>query len=84
MRLLTHTNIVVDDFEFCKDYKPFTFIHFLTHFHQDHWKGLTPLWNYGIIFCTEITRRLILNKFPKVTNIVVLELNSKYKLDVMK
>ena len=37
MRLLTHTNIVVDDFEMCKDYPANTFIHFLTHFHADHW-----------------------------------------------
>ena len=37
MRLLTHTNILVDDFEMCKDYKKNTFIHFLTHFHFDHW-----------------------------------------------
>lgn len=33
MRLITNTNIIVDDFELAKDYKPNTFIHFLSHFH---------------------------------------------------
>jgi len=83
MRLITHTNIIVDDFELCKDYKPNTFIHFLSHFHQDHWQGLTPLWNYGIIFCTSITKRFILNKFPKIQNIHVLEIGVLYRLDLM-
>lgn len=33
MRLITNTNIIVDDFEFAKDYPKNTFIHFLSHFH---------------------------------------------------
>lgn len=64
MRIVTNTNIIVDDFDYCKNYPKQTFIHFLTHFHQDHWFGLTPLWDYGQIYCSPITRILILNKFP--------------------
>lgn len=33
MRLITNTNIIVDDFELCKDYPVNQFIHFLSHFH---------------------------------------------------
>jgi hypothetical protein len=44
MRIITNTNIIVDDFGYCKSFPPYTFIHFLTHFHADHWDGLTPLW----------------------------------------
>lgn len=84
MRLLTHTNIIVDDFEMCKDFPKNTFIHFLSHFHFDHWFGLTPLWNYGIIFCTEITSKFILHKFPKIVNIVPLKYNTTYLLDLKK
>ncbi len=41
MRVITNTNIIVDNFDYCKSYPKNTFIHFLTHFHQDHWFGLT-------------------------------------------
>lgn len=33
MRALTNTNIMVDDFDFCKEFPKNTFLHFLTHFH---------------------------------------------------
>jgi hypothetical protein len=33
MRIITNTNIIVDDFEIAKDYPKDTFIHFLSHFH---------------------------------------------------
>ncbi len=80
MRLIHNTNIVVDDFDFCKDYPPNTFIFFLTHFHFDHYEGLTTLWNYGPIYCTEITKKMILNEFPKIQNIITLELYKKYTI----
>ena len=53
MRVITNTNIVVDDFDFAKDYPKNTFIHFLSHFHLDHYEGLSALWDYGPIFCTD-------------------------------
>lgn len=46
-RVITNTNIIVDDFDFCKSFPKGTFIHFLTHFHSDHYEGLSPLWDYG-------------------------------------
>lgn len=35
---------------------------FLTHFHTDHWKGLTKKFNRGTIFCTPETKQLIVDK----------------------
>lgn len=70
MRLLTNTNIMIDDFDYCKNFPKFTFIHFLTHFHADHWYGMTPNWDYGLIYCSEATKILILNKFPKLESLI--------------
>ncbi|KAM3132027.1 hypothetical protein pb186bvf_015911 [Paramecium bursaria] len=83
MRLITNTNIIVDDFELCKDYPVNQFIHFLSHFHQDHWQGMTPLWNYGIIICTPISKLFIQHMFPKMTNIFTIEYEITYKLDLI-
>jgi Cft2 family RNA processing exonuclease len=71
MRVITNTNIIVDDFGYCKSFKKNTFVHFLTHFHQDHWDGLTPLWDYSNIYCTNTTAKLIINKFPKLSHLVI-------------
>ena len=68
-RVITNTNIIVDDFNFCKSFPKGTFIHFLTHFHSDHYEGLSPLWDYGPIYCTEGTKKFILHKYPKIKNI---------------
>ncbi|KAF0972931.1 hypothetical protein FDP41_008783 [Naegleria fowleri] len=56
---LTNTPIIVDEFK----YIPGCFIYLLTHLHTDHTSGLTPSWNNGIIFCSEITKRMLLKKF---------------------
>ena len=71
MRVITNTNIIVDDFGYCKSFPKNTFIHFLTHFHADHWDGMTPLWDYGPIYCSNITANLIVNKFPKLDHLIV-------------
>ncbi len=60
MRVITNTNIIVDDFDFCKNFEKNKFIHFLSHFHSDHYEGLSPKWDYSAIYCSEITKKLIL------------------------
>ena len=80
MRCLTNTNIMVDDFDYCKKYPKNTFIHFLSHYHWDHYKGMTPGWDYGPIYCSEITKNLILANFPDIKNITTAEMNTKFKV----
>lgn len=51
------TSFTVDAFQFgavedCKAY-------FLTHFHSDHYGGLTKSWANGPIYCTPVTARLL-------------------------
>jgi glyoxylase-like metal-dependent hydrolase (beta-lactamase superfamily II) len=36
---------------------------FLTHLHGDHVAGLTSSWNFGFIFCSPVTRELLLKQF---------------------
>lgn len=33
----------------------------LTHAHSDHYTGLKPSWNYGKIYCSDVTARLIVH-----------------------
>ena len=39
-------------------------IFFLTHFHADHIAGIKDGWEAGPIYCTAVTRALLLDKFP--------------------
>ncbi|KAI8645049.1 DNA repair metallo-beta-lactamase-domain-containing protein [Parasitella parasitica] len=57
---LAGTKMVVDAFTFgeipdCEGY-------LLTHYHSDHYMGLSPNWIHGPIYCSEITARLVERK----------------------
>ncbi|KAJ7530648.1 hypothetical protein O6H91_14G012600 [Diphasiastrum complanatum] len=52
------TQFVVDGF---RSAGPWSVAYFLSHFHSDHYTGLTPLWNKGIIFCSQITAKLVMH-----------------------
>ena len=43
--------------------------------HSDHYKGMTIDWNNGTIYCSKISKILLLNIFPAVKNIVTIDLN---------
>lgn len=93
MGLITHTNIVVDNFSYGKSNPSIKYIYFLTHFHSgfliplifctqtslDHWQGITPKWNYGTIYCSPLTKALLLNRFPEVPDVVLMIKNLFYK-----
>lgn len=45
--------------------------YFLTHGHSDHCTGLTPTWNYSVIYTTTITKKFILSKYKMEPNIFI-------------
>lgn len=59
------TNIVIDDFRFATRHRLYNnFVYFLSHFHADHYRGLTKGFAGGPIYCTEPTRMMIEERFP--------------------
>jgi len=55
---LSHAPFRVDDFS------KGALVYFLTHAHTDHLRGLRDTWREGRIYCTEVTKQLILLKYP--------------------
>ncbi|KAD4888374.1 hypothetical protein E3N88_20447 [Mikania micrantha] len=55
-KLIPKTKFIVDGFRFSGDY---SVSYFLSHFHSDHYGGLNANWSRGIIFCSPITARLV-------------------------
>ncbi|ESQ28710.1 hypothetical protein EUTSA_v10018010mg [Eutrema salsugineum] len=54
------TNFIVDLFRFPPSSDSSSSVaFFLSHFHSDHYSGLSPSWSRGIIFCSHKTSRLV-------------------------
>lgn len=52
--------------------------------HSDHYQGLSNDWEYGPIYCSEITKKVLLNKFPTIRGVIGLELNREYEIYLNK
>ncbi|KAL8263416.1 hypothetical protein R6Q59_024765 [Mikania micrantha] len=62
-KLIPKTKFIVDGFRFSGDY---SVSYFLSHFHSDHYGGLNANWSRGIIFCSPITARLVVQFLFKI------------------
>ncbi|KAF2322997.1 hypothetical protein GH714_032686 [Hevea brasiliensis] len=59
--------------------------YFLTHFHFDHYGGLTKGWSHGPIYCTRLTARLLtLCLSVNSSYIHPLDLNTEYIIEGVK
>jgi len=55
--------------------------YFLSHFHSDHYIGLTPNWKHGPIYCSRVTGRLVKAQLRVAAHFVV-ELEFEEKFDI--
>ncbi|KMT18610.1 hypothetical protein BVRB_2g027400 [Beta vulgaris subsp. vulgaris] len=69
-KLIPKTRFIIDGFRNSGEH---SLSYFLSHFHADHYSGLTSTWNRGIIFCSEITARLVV-KVLEVSELFVFRL----------
>lgn len=73
------TTIVVDGFRFSKCANSTTFV--LSHWHSDHYAGLTAGWNFGTIYTSEITSRLLKLNYPGLSKrVVAIPLNTRTEI----
>ncbi|KAL0332442.1 UNVERIFIED_CONTAM: DNA ligase 6 [Sesamum calycinum] len=56
-KLIPKTRFIVDGFKHADT--NFSVSYFLSHFHSDHYTGLSPQWSKGIIYCSSITANLL-------------------------
>lgn len=53
--------------------------YFLSHLHSDHMSGLSHSWKRGKIFCTSITRKLLIRKYSELEPLIfAMDYNVEY------
>jgi hypothetical protein len=74
------THLIVDGFRYGSTAK--SSAHFLSHFHSDHYIGITTKWCYGTIYCSTITARMLAKQYRLHAPIVcALPLNQRVNID---
>ena len=78
-KIIPNFSICVDAFRYgavqdCNAY-------FLSHFHSDHYVGLTASWRHGPIYCSKVTANLVRQQL-KVDSIWIVPLEFEKKTDV--
>lgn len=75
-----HGIITLDDISIAVDnFTKFNgIIYFLSHIHSDHIKGLTDRWDKGIIYCSDITSKLISFTFPNISKQAIRSLSMDF------
>ena len=64
---LPYLPLVIDEFRPAVGVR----VYFLSHFHTDHLVGLSSTWSHGTIYCSPITRALVLHRFALPSDRVV-------------
>ncbi|XP_071712903.1 DNA ligase 6 isoform X2 [Rutidosis leptorrhynchoides] len=78
-KLIPKTRFIVDGFRFSGDY---SVSYFLSHFHSDHYTGLNSTWSKGIIYCSSVTARLLVQVLKVSKSFVVsLPLSESFSVD---
>ncbi|KAK6255780.1 hypothetical protein SCA6_017085 [Theobroma cacao] len=57
-KLIPNSRFLIDSFRHPST--TFSAAYFLSHFHSDHYSGLSPSWSRGIIFCSHLTSLLLI------------------------
>ncbi|CAK94931.1 unnamed protein product (macronuclear) [Paramecium tetraurelia] len=84
MVLISYTNIIVDDFGYARRNPLKRYIYFLTHMHSDHYQGISNGWDYGQIFCSTVTKALLLVKFPGVKGVMTIPMKTPTEIELCK
>ncbi|CAI2172419.1 14516_t:CDS:2 [Funneliformis geosporum] len=65
---LPGTSITMDAFRYGKI--PHCTAYFLSHFHSDHYGGLTSKWSHGLIYCSTVTGNLVIQQLKVARHFV--------------